>query len=86
MRGFWLLVLWIGLNDVLPMLLGFRDHTAHWAHVGGFVSGMLLALVLLLTRQVNARGGDLISVLLGKRAWSLVGKPSDFHDNVAVAA
>lgn len=77
MRGFWLLVLWIGMNDVLPTALGLQDSVAHWAHLGGFIVGVLLALTLLISRQVTALGGDLLSVMLGKRAWALVGKPSD---------
>ena len=50
--------------------------TAHWAHLGGFVAGMVFALGLLLTRAVNANGSDILSVALGKHAWALVGKPS----------
>ena len=30
----------------------------------------------LLSRTVNARGGDLISAILGKQAWPLVGRPN----------
>jgi membrane associated rhomboid family serine protease len=76
MRGFWLLVLWIALQDILPMFIGSRDGVAHWAHFGGFVGGMLIAIVLLLARQASAMGNDLISVALGKRAWALIGKPA----------
>lgn len=77
MRGFWLLVMWIGMNDVLPMFIGLSDNVAHWAHVGGFLSGVVLALILLLSRQVSALGGDILSVALGRRAWALVGRPAD---------
>ncbi len=83
MRGFWLLGLWLLINDVLPTVLsslhpdrGPVDHVAHWAHLGGFISGVVIALVLLLTRQVNAHGSDIISVMLGPRAWGLIGKPA----------
>jgi membrane associated rhomboid family serine protease len=77
MRGFWLLVMWVGLNDILPTVLGSRDHVAHWAHLGGFVFGALAAIFLLITRQTTARGTDILSVALGKRAWALLGKPTD---------
>lgn len=80
MGGFWLLLLWIGFNDVLPTLLGASDGVSHWAHLGGFLVGMAAALMLLMTRMVNARGGDLLSVALGKRAWALVGKPTTRKD------
>jgi membrane associated rhomboid family serine protease len=73
--GFWMLLLWIAFNDVLPTLLKSNDHVAHWAHLGGFVAGALIAIVLLLTRQVTAHGTDLISRILGRHAWSLLGRP-----------
>ena len=76
MRGFWLLVLWIGFNDVLPVALGWRDGVGHWAHLGGFICGFVLALGLLMSRQISAFGNDIVSVALGKRAWTLVGRPS----------
>ena len=75
MRGFWLLVGWIAINDLLPMALGSRDFVAHWAHLGGFVFGMAVAMLLLMSRQVSARGSDLLTVILGRRAWALVGRP-----------
>jgi membrane associated rhomboid family serine protease len=82
MGGFWLLLLWIGFNDILPTLIGSADGdgVAHWAHLGGFMLGMAIAVGLLLARVTNARGGDLLSVTLGKRAWALVGKPTSRKD------
>jgi membrane associated rhomboid family serine protease len=76
-RGFWLLLLWFVWGDVVPVVVGWEDGTAHWAHLGGFCAGMVVALGLLFTRQIYARG-DLLSVALGKRAWFFVGKPSRF--------
>ena len=83
MRGFWLLGFWIILQDILPTVIaasrpdrGAADHVAHWAHLGGFISGVAIALVLLLTRQVNAHGSDIISAMLGPKAWNLIGKPA----------
>ncbi|HSV14100.1 MAG TPA: rhomboid family intramembrane serine protease [Tepidisphaeraceae bacterium] len=77
-RGFWLLLLWILINDVLPTVRASQgDHVAHWAHLGGFMSGMAIALILLLTRQIHAHGGDILSVTLGSRAWALIGTPED---------
>jgi len=77
-RGFWLLLLWFLWGDVVPVVVGWDDGTAHWAHLGGFCAGIVVALGLLFTRQVYARG-DLLSVALGKRAWFFVGKPSRFN-------
>jgi hypothetical protein len=94
MRGFWLLALWVGFNDILPMVLaanrhqgsglGTSDGVAHWAHVGGFLAGMAFALGLLFSRLSTARGSDLLSVALGKAAWPLLGKPSQ-HLGAAIA-
>jgi membrane associated rhomboid family serine protease len=82
-RGVWLLGLWVGLNDLLPTLLaharggGTHDGVAHWAHLGGFVAGATIAVGLLVARQVNAHGADLLSVTLGSKAWPLLGKPGE---------
>ena len=78
MSGFWLLVSWVGLNDLLPTLLhGSQtgDGVAHWAHLGGFLSGFAIAVGLLVTRQVNAHGSDLLSMMLGPTAWKILGRP-----------
>jgi membrane associated rhomboid family serine protease len=77
MRGIWMLLLWVAWQDGVPTLLKSSDHVAHWSHLGGFVAGALLAILLLLTRLVTARGTDLISVIFGRHAWSLVGKPTE---------
>lgn len=73
-RGFWVVLFYIGL-DVLWTYVGLEDGVAHWAHIGGFLVGVAFALILLLTRLVDGRGGDLLSVLLGRRAWALLGRP-----------
>jgi membrane associated rhomboid family serine protease len=74
LRGFWIVLFYISF-DVIATLKGSHDGVAHWAHLGGFLVGMATALVLLITRQVNAPG-DLLSTMLGKRAWPILGKPS----------
>ena len=78
-RGIWLLPLLFVWNDVVPLLLRSQDHVAHWAHLGGFGSGILLAVGLLVARQAGGRG-DILSVALGKHAWPLVGKPLRHED------
>jgi len=56
-------------------LIDVESGTAHWAHVGGFMFGVVIALSMLLGRVLDAGGGDLLSVVLGRRAWSLIGRP-----------
>ena len=73
-RGYWVLLFYIAF-DVYATIFGSSDGVAHWAHLGGFLCGMALALLMLLTRQVNANGGDMISLLFGPRAWKLLGTP-----------
>jgi len=81
MGGLWLIGMWVAFNDVLPMVInhlaGSREHVAHWAHLGGLLVGISLASLLLIGRLTNAFGGDLFSVALGKRAWTLIGRPGE---------
>ncbi len=74
MRGFWVVLLYIGF-DIVDVLLGSEDGVAHWAHLGGFFFGMGIGVLLLFTRLVNCRGADMVSALMGRYAWALVGKP-----------
>lgn len=74
LRGFWVVLFYIAL-DILHTVLQSKDGVAHWAHLGGFIAGVVFAIILLTTRLLNARGGDIFSVILGKRAWAIVGKP-----------
>jgi len=80
-RGFWVVLFYIAF-DVGATLLQARDGVAHWAHLGGFGVGIVFALVLLLSRLVNARGGDVLSMVLGRYAWAMLGKPSGRADAV----
>lgn len=75
LRGFWVVLFYIAF-DVAFTAMGIEEGTAHWAHLGGFLVGMLLALILLFSRLVNCRGADLVTAILGKPAWALVGKPN----------
>jgi membrane associated rhomboid family serine protease len=75
MRGFWVVLFYIAF-DVLYTCLGLKDGVAHWAHLGGFIAGVLIALMLMAARLVNARGGDLLTVVFGRFAWQIIGKPN----------
>ena len=56
------------------------------AHIGGFSTGMVLGLVVLLSRMFETHGGDVLSVSLGRRAWPLIGKPGHRQRQRAAAA
>jgi membrane associated rhomboid family serine protease len=85
LRGFWVVLFFI-FFDVLATLLRSKDGVAHWAHLGGFIAGGLVGLILLLTRQVDAHSGDIISAILGRRAWALLGTPGQRQHLEAAAA
>ena len=70
--------------DILYLNLGDSTGVAHWAHVGGFLSGMGAALVLLIARQVWT-GCDLVSLVFGRRAWGLFGVPADRQPKLGLA-
>jgi len=74
-RGIWVVLFYIAF-DVVYTALGAEDGVAHWAHLGGFLCGAVFALILLFSRLVNARGGDLFSWILGPYAWGLIGRPN----------
>jgi len=74
LRGFWVVLFYIGL-DVLSTVRGSQDGVGHWAHLGGFIFGMAIATAMMVTRLVNARGGDVFSLIFGRWAWGLVGSP-----------
>jgi membrane associated rhomboid family serine protease len=84
LRGFWVLLIYF-CYDVAMQLInrGEGGGVAHWAHIGGFLAGAVLALGILLSRQFNCRGADLLSVVLGRHAWPLIGKPSRWGDRTA---
>ena len=79
-RGFWILLLYFAL-DAAMVLYQARfgstsgGGTAHLAHIGGFLLGVALGFAVLLSRQFNCGGGDLLSVTLGRHAWPLIGRP-----------
>lgn len=73
-RGFWVVLFYIAF-DVAYTILRIEDGVAHWAHLGGFAAGAVIAMLLLVCRLIDARGGDLFSALLGRHAWKLIGRP-----------
>ena len=74
-RGFWIVLFYIAF-DVFFTVFGLKSDVAHWAHLGGFITGIVIALGLLIARLVNARGGDIVSAVLGRHAWGLIGRPN----------
>jgi membrane associated rhomboid family serine protease len=78
LRGFWILLIYIGWDVAMSYVdarFGVSGGVAHWAHIGGFVTGVVLGLSVLLSRLFDTHGGDMLSVALGRYAWPIIGKP-----------
>lgn len=74
LRGF-IVVLFFAALDVGFTALGAKDNVAHWAHLGGIMSGAAIAILLLACRLVYSRC-DLFSIVLGRYAWAITGTPA----------
>lgn len=74
LRGVWVILFYVAF-DVFYMAIGMDTGTAHWAHLGGLFCGIGVGFILLLGRLVKCRGGDVLTVLLGPRAWTVIGRP-----------
>lgn len=64
MRGFWMIGLYV-LIQLSAVVLGWSDYPTHFAQLGGFAAGVILALVFVRFRLVHAKGGDIITTMLG---------------------
>ena len=84
LRGFWILLIYFAF-DTASVAFGFQSNTAHWAHIGGFLTGCAIGIGLLASRKFDIRNGDLLSVVLGKHAWPLIGKPKPVDRLTSVA-
>ncbi len=73
-RGFWVVLFYISFDVIYTVFTSLHDNVAHWAHLGGFIAGAVIAFIMLLTGLVDARGGDLLSRILGRRASIFVKK------------
>jgi membrane associated rhomboid family serine protease len=49
--GFWIIILWVALN-ILGAVSGYTGGAAYFAHIGGFVAGLILAIILLQSKLV----------------------------------
>jgi membrane associated rhomboid family serine protease len=80
-RGLWVVLFYIAF-DVIYTIFGIEDNVAHWAHLGGFILGVVIGLLLLITRLVNCRSGDILSGIFGRYAWPLVGRPDSSRKSI----
>jgi membrane associated rhomboid family serine protease len=72
--GFCVVLFYI-MFDVIALILTARTGTAHWAHIGGLISGFVIAFVLLAARLAYSRS-DVLSLALGRHAWPIIGNPN----------
>lgn len=73
LRGFWVVLFYIAF-DIIAVSLMMTTGTAHWAHIGGLIWGIVLAFVLLAARIAYSRS-DVLSLVLGRHAWPIIGNP-----------
>jgi membrane associated rhomboid family serine protease/DNA-directed RNA polymerase subunit RPC12/RpoP len=73
LRGFWVVLFYIAF-DVIAVSLMMTTGTAHWAHIGGLIWGIVLAFILLAARIAYSRS-DVLSLVLGRHAWPIIGNP-----------
>jgi membrane associated rhomboid family serine protease len=75
LRGFWLVPIYFAW-EALRIAVASPGHSMAWVDLGGVAAGVVIALALLMSRKVNCGNGDLLSVVLGRHAWPLIGKPN----------
>lgn len=49
--GIWIILMWVALN-ILGAVSGYMEGAAYFGHIGGFVAGVILAIILLKTKLV----------------------------------
>lgn len=55
--GFWIIILWIALN-LLGAISEYTGGAAYFAHIGGFVGGVILAIILVSSKLVTRDSMD----------------------------
>ena len=55
--GFWIIILWVALN-LLGAISGYTGGAAYFAHIGGFVGGVVLAIILVNSKLVTRDNMD----------------------------
>lgn len=62
-KTFWMILLWLTF-DIIGAATGWGN-TAYWAHIGGFVSGMLIGYLLILFELIDTYEPTLVDVIMG---------------------
>lgn len=55
--GFWIILLWVILN-IIGAVSGYTGGAAYFAHIGGFVGGIVLTIILLKSKLVTRDSMD----------------------------
>ncbi len=63
-RAYWMIIAW-AIFDVIGILVG-GDNVGHWAHIGGFVTGLLVASSLLYFKVIDTYDPTFFDVLAGR--------------------
>jgi membrane associated rhomboid family serine protease len=55
--GFWIILLWVILN-IIGAISGYTGGAAYFSHIGGFVGGIVLTIILLKSKLVTRDSMD----------------------------
>ena len=66
LKSYLLIAAWVMLDNVIP-IINNEGFIAYWAHIGGFTSGMVIALIMLKTKLVETYDPTLIDVITGEK-------------------
>jgi membrane associated rhomboid family serine protease len=63
-KAYWMIFAWV-VFDILGLIFG-GGNTAHWAHIGGFAMGLIVASLLILFNVVKTFDPTLFDILAGR--------------------
>ncbi len=63
-RAYWMIIAW-AVFDVIGLITG-GDNIGHWAHLGGFATGLLTGFALLSFKAIETYDPTLLDVLAGR--------------------
>lgn len=65
-KTFWMIAFWIVFDNVLGVISG-EGYIAYWAHIGGFVTGMVIAAFLLMFNVVESYDPTFVDIITGRK-------------------
>jgi len=76
-KVYWMTALWLAFDIMAFQFWGAEG--GYWGHIGGFIGGMSVATVLLITRAVINFDPTVIDILTGKRPRNIIDSEESFQ-------